>query len=180
MIHGGFPIMGANHKRVFIIAGPNGAGKTTFARGYLPENVPFVNADLIASALTPMSQTAANVRAGRIMLETLDAYTRMGESFSLETTLAGRHYARRIERWRASGYAVHLIFLELPSAEMAVRRVRLRVSQGGHDIPEAVIRRRFDAGLQNFRDIYCRIVDVWQRFDNSGPMSVLLEEGGNS
>lgn len=171
--------MDANHKSVFIIAGPNGAGKTTFARGYLPENLPFVNADLIASALAPMSQVSADIRAGRIMLETLNAYARAGKSFAFETTLAGRHYARRIERWRASGYAVKLFFLELPSPEAAMLRVRERVSKGGHDIPEVAIRRRFHAGLQNFRNIYCRIVDVWQRFDNSGPMPVLLEEGGN-
>ena len=174
--------MSAPSGSIVIIAGPNGAGKTTLAREYLPDDVPFVNADLIAAGLVSANPGAVNIdmRAGRLMLEELDAHARAGRSFALETTLAGRNYVQRIERWHALGYAVQLIFLELPSPEMAVRRVRLRVSQGGHDIPEAVIRRRFDAGLQNFRDIYCRIVDVWQRFDNSGPMSVLLEEGGNS
>ena len=113
------------------------------------------------------------------MLEELDAHTRAGRSFAFETTLSGRHYVRRIERWRASGYVVKLFFLELPSPEMAILRVRERVSKGGHDIPEAVIRRRFHAGLRNFRSVYCGMVDFWQRFENSGPMPVLLEEGGN-
>ena len=171
--------MSVTLKNVFIIAGPNGVGKSTLAQEFLPDGVTFVNADLIAGALAPKSKGAADIRAGRIMLEELDAHTRAERSFAFETTLAGRHYVRRIARWRASGYAVKLLFLELPSPEAALRRVRLRVSKGGHDIPEAVIRRRFHAGLRNFRDVYCGKVDFWQRFDNSGSSPVLLEEGGN-
>lgn len=171
--------MGAAAGEIVIIAGPNGAGKTTFALEYLPDNVPFVNADLIAAGLVPTGPPATDFRIGRIMLAELDAHTRARRSFAFETTLAGRHYARRIERWRASGYSVKLVFLELPSPEVAIHRVRLRVSKGGHDIPEAIIRRRFHAGLKNFRDVYCRTVDFWQRFDNSGSTPALLEEGGS-
>ena len=164
---------------IVIIAGPNGAGKTTFAREYLPAGTTFVNADLIAAGLVPMGPSSTDFRAGRIMLERLDALARAGRSFAFETTLAGRHYARRIERWRASGYVVELVFLELPSPEIAAHRVRERVRKGGHDIPEAVIHRRFHAGLRNFRGLYCQTVDSWQRFDNSGFPPKLLEEGSN-
>lgn len=171
--------MGAAAGEIVIIAGPNGAGKTTFALEYLPDNVPFVNADLIAAGLVPTGPPATDFRIGRIMLAELDAHTRARRSFAFETTLAGRHYAGRIERWRASGYVVELIFLELPSPEMAVRRVRERARKGGHDIPEAVIQRRFHAGLRNFRGLYCQLVDSWQRLDNSGFPPILLEEGGD-
>lgn len=167
--------MDAAAGEIVIIAGPNGAGKTTFAREYLPDDVPFVNADLIAAGLA-----ATDFRIGRIMLSELDAHARAGRSFAFETTLSGRNYIRRIERWRASGHVVKLLFLELPSPEAAILRVRERVSKGGHDIPEAVIRRRFHAGLRNFREVYCRAVDFWQRLDNSGFPPALLEEGGNS
>ena len=167
-------------RKIVILAGPNGAGKTTLAREYLPVGMPFVNADLIAAELAPEDPAAAAVRAGRLMLEQLDAHARAGRSFALETTLAGRNYVRRLERWRASGYAVELIFLELPSPEMAVCRVRLRVRQGGHDIPEAVVRRRFCAGLRNFRELYSGMVEYWERIDNGGIPAALIDRGGAS
>ena len=165
-------------RKIVILAGPNGAGKTTFAREYLPAGLPVVNADLIAAELAPEDPAAAAVRAGRLMLERLDAHARAGRSFALETTLAGRNYVRRLARWRASGYAAELIFLQLPSPEMAVRRVRLRVRQGGHDIPEVVVRRRFDAGLRNFRERYSGAVECWERIDNGGIPAALIDRGG--
>ena len=165
-------------RKIVILAGPNGAGKTTLAREYLPAVLPFVNADLIAAELAPGDPAAAAVRAGRLMLEQLDAHARAGRSFALETTLAGRSYVRRLARWRASGYVAELIFLQLPSPEMAVRRVRLRVRQGGHDIPEAVVRRRFDAGLRNFRELYSGAVERWERIDNGGIPAALIDRGG--
>ena len=167
-------------RKIVILAGPNGAGKTTLAREYLPAGLPFVNADLIAAERAPEDPVAAAVRAGRLMLEQLDAHARAGRSFALETTLAGRNYARRLERWRASGYVVELIFLQLPSPEMAVRRVRLRVCQGGHDIPEAVVRHRFRAGLRNFRELYSGMVEHWERIDNGGIPAALIDRGGTS
>lgn len=174
--------MSAPSGSIVIIAGPNGAGKTTLAREYLPDDVPFVNADLIAAELASADPGAVNMdmRAGRLMLEELDAHARAGRSFALETTLSGRNYVQRIERWRAFGYAVQLVFLELPSPEMAVRRVRLRVSQGGHDIPEAAIRRRFDAGRRNLCGLYSAAVDSWMRFDNGGIPAALVDSGGTS
>jgi predicted ABC-type ATPase len=93
----------------------------------------------------------------------------VGESFAFETTLSGRNYARAIPRWRKAGYYVKLIFLSLPAADVAVARVAARVAQGGHNVPEQVIRRRFHAGLRNFTDIYRDMVDSWILYDNSGP-----------
>lgn len=104
---------------------------------------------------------------------------RVGESFAFETTLAGRNYARLIPRWRAAGYCVKLIFLRLPTADLAVRRVSARVAQGGHDVSEDVIRRRFDAGLRNFQNVYQRLVNTWIIYDNSGPAPIPTATGGN-
>lgn len=165
-------------KNILIIAGPNGAGKTTFARTFLPEeaNCPrFINADLIAAGLSPFAPEAAAIRAGRLMLGEINDCVRRGESFAFETTLAGRGYRRHIRRWRAMGYHVSLYFLSLPDAEAAIARVAERVRQGGHDIPEAVIRRRFIAGRENLETIYKPAVDRWAMFDNVGREPVLLE-----
>jgi predicted ABC-type ATPase len=137
----------------------------------------FVNADLIAAGLSPFRPEVASVRAGRLMLREIAVKALAGESFAFETTLSGRGYARQIPRWQASGYWVEIFFLSLDSVEMAMDRVKARVVQGGHDIPESVIRRRFAAGLANFRRVYAPLVNGWKLYDNSGPKPVLLEWG---
>ena len=168
----------AHIKRIIIIAGPNGAGKTTFAREFLPNeaNCPiFVNADLIAAGLSPFAPELAAFKAGRIMLESIAEHVKRGESFAFETTLSGLTYTQMIPAWRAAGYVVKLIFLSLPEVEIAVERVAARVSQGGHNIPEDVIRRRFTHGIRNF-ERYKALVNSWQLYDNSDIPAVLLEE----
>lgn len=169
-----------SEKRIIIIAGPNGAGKTTFALEYLPNeaNCPlFVNADLIAEGLSPFAPDFVAVRAGRLMLEEIQRHARSGVSFAFETTLAGRRYAQLIPRWQGTGYRVHLIFLRLENEEVAIERVAVRVSQGGHSVPEEIIRRRFKQGIRNFEGIYRGLVDSWQIYDNSGEHSLLIGEG---
>lgn len=167
-------------KSIVIIAGPNGAGKTTFAREYLPHEAScpaFVNADLIAAGLAPFGPEAAAVRAGRIMLREIREHVRRGDSFAFETTLSGRAYARWIPMWRSLGYRVKLVFLALPNADMAVARVAARVRTGGHDVPEAVIRRRFVSGRAKFERVYRPLADSWTLYDNAGPCPVVLAEG---
>jgi predicted ABC-type ATPase len=167
-------------KKIIIIAGPNGAGKTTFARSFLPEEAQcprFINADLIAAGLSPFAPEAAAIRAGRLMLEEMAVCVRYGHSFAFETTLSGLGYLRHIRQWRNQGYRVTLYFLALPSVETAIARVAERVRQGGHHIPEAVIRRRFVSGLNYFDQHYKTKVDAWAKYDNSGLTPVLLEWG---
>jgi predicted ABC-type ATPase len=166
--------------KIVIIAGPNGAGKTTFAREFLPNEAGcpvFINADLIAAGLAPFQPEAAAIRAGRIMLGEIRDRVAKRQSFSFETTLSGKYYARQIPGWRAAGFHVSLHFLELSSPEIALSRVAARVAQGGHDIPEATIRRRFATGLQNFHGRYKSLVDGWMHYDNSGNQPVLIDWG---
>ena len=70
-----------------------------------------------------------------------------------------------------------LFFLRLPTPEMAIDRVRRRVSEGGHDVPDEAVRRRFRAGWRNFNDVYRDLVDRWAVYDNSGVDPVLIREG---
>ena len=165
-------------KKIIIIAGPNGAGKTTFGQEYLPNEADcpiFVNADLIAAGLSPFRPADAAIRAGRLMLEEIDNHARADRDFAFETTLSGRGYVKRIRQWRADDYTVKLIFLSLATPEEAITRVKSRVNQGGHDVPEAVIRRRFNAGLRNFQDIYRHCVDDWFGYNNSGTIPTKKE-----
>jgi predicted ABC-type ATPase len=170
-------------KRVLIIAGPNGAGKTTFAREFLPKEADcpvFIDADLIAAGLSPFDPARAAIRAGRLMLEEIGRHAAAGISFAFETTLSGLTYAKRIPTWQAAGYRVKLFFLSLPSVEVAIARVAARVEQGGHAIPEEVIRRRYQAGWGNFNARYKHVVDAWVLYDNSGEIPRLLDEGEKS
>ena len=170
----------AADKKIIVIAGPNGAGKTVFAGEFLPEEAgcpAFINADLIAAGLAPFAPEAAAFKAGRLMLAEIHSHARKGGSFSFETTLSGRRYARLIPQWQSSGYHVKLIFLRLESPELAVARVARRVLHGGHDIHEPVIRRRYAAGLHNLDAVYMPLVDEWTVYDTSGPSPVLLGRG---
>lgn len=170
-------------KKIITIAGPNGAGKTTFAGEFLPKEArcpTFVNADLIAAGLAPFEPERAAFRAGRLMLEEIYHHAQQGDSFAFETTLSGRGYVGLIAGWRAQGYIVKLFFLRLATPELAIARVRQRVREGGHNVPEPVIRRRFAAGLHNFENLYKPIVDEWALYDNSGGEPILIEEGVKS
>ena len=78
------------------------------------------------------------------------------------------------------GYQVKLIFLQLDTVDEAIARVAYRVQQGGHEIPEHIIRRRFVTGRSNFEKLYAPLVDAWALYNNSGPQPVLLAWGEKS
>ena len=165
-------------KKIIIIAGPNGAGKTTFARNFLPaeaQTLRFINADLIAAGLAPFNPESASFKAGRLMLEEIDECVDAGHSFAFETTLSGLAYLKKIAIWQKLGYEVKLWFLSLPNEDIAVSRVARRVMQGGHHIPEDVIRRRFKAGLENFHERYSKAVNSWAFYDSSGMHPELID-----
>jgi len=167
---------------LYIIAGPNGAGKTTFARKFLPEYVEcleFVNADLIAGGLSPFAPEKAAIHAGRLMLEQIHSLVKRGLDFGFETTLAGKTYVKLLRDIRKR-YLIHIFFLWIPNVELAIERINLRVKNGGHHIPEAIVHRRFSRSLPNFLRFYQPLADSWTIFDNSGddPRMIAFEESG--
>ena len=165
-------------KKIIIIAGPNGAGKTTFARDFLPaeaQTLRFINADLIAAGLAPFNPETASFKAGRLMLQEIDECVDAGHSFAFETTLSGMVYLKTIALWQAHGYQVKLWFLLLPNEDIAVSRVARRVLQGGHNIPQDVICRRFKAGFENLYASYIKAVDSWAIYDSSGMQPMLID-----
>ena len=156
-----------NRPNLYIIAGPNGAGKTTASYTLLPEMLHcynFVNADEIARGLSPFSPDTVDVQAARIMLLRIEELLAQKADFAIETTLATRSYVQLVKRAQAIGYKVHLLFFCLESPEQAIQRIAQRVSEGGHGIPEDVIRRRYQRGLFNLVNLYipiCNTVHIW-------------------
>lgn len=148
---------------LYIIAGPNGAGKTTASYNLLPEVLHcsnFVNADEIARGLSPFAPELVPFQAGRIMLQRIDELLSQKVDFAIETTLATRSYVNLVRNAQELGYKVHLIFFFLENEEQAIRRVAQRVSNGGHNIPEEDIRRRFKRGIYNLLHLYMPICDT--------------------
>ncbi|MBC6481737.1 MAG: AAA family ATPase [Hormoscilla sp. GM7CHS1pb] len=166
---------------IIIIAGPNGAGKSTAAPALLPETLgitEFVNADAIARGLSAFAPERVAFRAGRIMLERLQQLAAERVNFAFETTLATRSFAPWIANLRSTGYLFHLVFLWLPNPELAIARVQARVRQGGHDVPETTILRRYRAGLNNFFQLYRPLADTWRFYENVDSRSPRLIASG--
>ena len=167
--------------RMYIISGCNGAGKTTASYTVLPEMFDckeFVNADEIAKRLSPNKPEAAAIRASRILLERIHELMDKGADFGVETTLATRTLLQVIDEARGFGYVVTLIYFWLNSPDLAVERVKRRVESGGHNVPEATVRRRYVQGIINLTVRYIPVVDNWMLLDNSSTPAVMIAEGG--
>ncbi|HEY9865417.1 MAG TPA: zeta toxin family protein [Candidatus Obscuribacterales bacterium] len=168
---------------LYIICGANGSGKTTAARQILPnflEVFEYVNADEIAAGLSPFHPESVAIQAGRLMLGRLKTLVDNRVDFAFETTLATRSYARFLRNCKNKGYQINLIYFWLQSPELALARVRRRVESGGHNIPEDVIRRRYERGRKNLTDLYLCLCDTWIVYENSGTSPQLVAEFTNN
>ena len=169
---------------VYVLGGPNGAGKTTFAREFLPAAATgeFLNADLLAAGLSPLRPEAMAARAARLLLSRWRELVAKKVDFAFESTLSGRTYAAMLRGARLAGYSVRLCYLWLPDVKFSLGRVRRRVRKGGHDVPEADVRRRFLPSLRNFFMLYLPLADETLLFQASAqpPRLVARWTGSNA
>ncbi len=164
---------------LYIISGCNGAGKTTASFTILPEILncrEFVNADEIARGISPFKPESVAIQAGKIMLNRIDELLLQNADFAIETTLTTKSYLNTIKKAKASGYQVTLLFFWLNDVELAIERVKMRVSEGGHDIPEDVIRRRYKKGMQNLQQ-FTNVADYWIIINSSDSELQFIAEG---
>jgi len=171
---------------IVVLSGPNGAGKSTTGPALLRDTfgiTEFVNADTIARGLSAFDPEGAAIDAARVMLGRMRELARERADFAFETTLSSRTFASWLTDLRGEGYRVHVVFLWLPTADLAVERVAARVRMGGHRVAAEVVRRRYRAGLRNFFGLYKPMADSWRIFDNSaagGPRLIAKGSGDST
>ena len=166
--------------RLYIICGPNGSGKTTASYGVLPELLDcseFVNSDEFAKHLAPFSPESAYITASRLMMRKVKYLFDRREDFCIETTLSSRTLTNTIEIARQYGYSITILFFWIENVELAISRVKARVTAGGHNVPEATIRRRYRSGLRHFFEDYMPMSDRWMLADNTTVPFKLIAQG---
>jgi predicted ABC-type ATPase len=169
-----------NMPNLYVISGCNGSGKTTASFTVLPQMLDcdeFINADEIARGLSPLNPNRSAIEAGRLLIAKIDKLIEEKKDFAFETTLATRSYTRTIQKARSYGYQITLLFFWLDSVDLAFERVKTRVLEGGHEVPNTVIQRRYYSGITNLFKLYIPICDYWMLFNNSFTPSELIAEG---
>ena len=157
---------------MYIIAGPNGSGKSTFAQEFIREkNLTFVNADMIAQELEPdPSNRRAMFDAGRIFFQRINRLVDDNTPFAIETTLSGKYITKMIERLKKENYQVKMVYIFVETPLLSIERIKIRVLNGGHHVPDDDVIRRYTRSKINFWNLYRPLVDSWEIYDNSGKL----------
>jgi predicted ABC-type ATPase len=164
---------------LYVIGGANGSGKTTISLSLLPTLLgvfEYVNADAIAAGLSPLNPEAMAMQSGRLMVKRIRALADAQSNFAFETTLAAKSFVPFLRECKHKSYTINLMYFWLRGPDLAVERVARRVASGGHSIPEADIRRRYERGLRNLFNLYLPLCDGWMVFENSDPAPRLIAE----
>ena len=168
-------------KVLYIIAGANGSGKSTLASELLPsENLEFLNADDVAKEICPDNIESVKIKAGKIVLKRLEDLFNRKKSFAIETTLAGKNHIKTIKKAKDLDYQVILIYSYLDNPILCENRIKVRVLNGGHNIPKEDIQRRFYRSKENFWNMYKNLVDEWNLFYNGSSEYILVAQSNQS
>ena len=153
---------------LYIIAGANGSGKTTFAKEFSEkQNLEFINADEIAKELDKDNLTKYKIKAGKIFFQTLKYNLTLEKSFVIETTLSGKYLVKYIEEAKELNFRVVLVYLFLEEPTTNIERIKNRVFNGGHYVPDEDVIRRFYRSKNLFCSVYKDIVSSWNIYYNS-------------
>jgi len=171
--------LGVNNNSVpnlVIVAGPNGAGKSTIA-DFLTANRSisrYINADVIARGMAAGEADGSDIGAGRVLLKLVKEAVSKRESFAFESTMSGLLWKNLIQEAQNIGYEVTICYVAVSSEDISLERIRQRVKEGGHNIPQDTVKRRYKKSLSRFLNSYRHKVDHWCFFDNSGRDAMMI------
>ena len=168
-------------KTLYIIAGANGSGKSTLAEVLLKEkDLDFLNADEIAKEIAPDAINSVPVSAGKEYFRRLSQFFKDEKSFAVESTLSGNNIIRIINQAKKQNYKIILVYSFLQNCTNCIERVKFRVQNGGHNVPEEDIIRRYYKSIVKFWDEYRLMVDEWSLFFNGYNYAPAIVACGNS
>lgn len=168
-----------NEKILYIIAGANGSGKSTLAEVLLSEKkLEFLNADEIAKEISPNAINSVPISAGKLYFKRLKEFFNKDKSFAVESTLAGNNIIRIIKTAKQKGYKVILVYSFLQNCTTCIERVKKRVQNGGHNVPEEDIIRRYYKSITKFWDEYRLLADEWTLFYNGYEYAPIISSYG--
>lgn len=154
--------------QLILVGGSNGSGKTTLAKRMVEVyGFRYLGADEFAYKLNPLDVESVQVAAAKLFINAIKTAIDNKESIIVESTLSGLTLLRHIRAAKNNGYRVLCVYIYLESVEISILRVKLRVSQGGHNVPEEDIRRRFPRSRLNFWNSYRPICHSWELYYNS-------------
>lgn len=168
----------SNDQKLVVVGGANGTGKTTFALEYASKHqLQYIAADEIAARMAPDDPSRVQIAAGRKFVHAINHCIDAGESAVVESTLAGRSFARTLHQARNRGFRIVLYYVYVKEPQLCVTRVKQRVRKGGHDVPKVDIVRRFHRSITNFWTIYRQLADKWVLMYNGDEAVVDVASG---
>ena len=158
-------------KDFYLFAGPNGSGKSTIISSYLEdETILFLNADYCARTNPDIQNMPdgieKSIQAQKETERHLHAMISNGLSFAWETVFSHESRLEIMESAKKQGYLIHLYYITTKNPDINVARVRTRVMQGGHDVPEGKIRSRYFRSISYLPQMILAADEVMV-FDNS-------------
>lgn len=167
-------------KILYIIAGANGSGKSTLAKVLLKKDLlEFLNADEIAKEIAPNAIDSVPISAGKEYFKRLSQFLKEEKSFAVESTLSGNNTIKIIKQAKKQNYKIIIIYSFLKNCINCIERVKIRVQNGGHNVPEEDIIRRYYKSIVNFYDKYRLLADEWSLFFNGYNYAPTITSCGN-
>ncbi len=165
-------------KTYLLFAGVNGAGKSTLYQTMKEEiaDMPRVNTDEIIKGLGDWRDFRNVISAGKIAVKQIETYFEQGITFNQETTLCGASIIKNIHRAKELGYYVIVHYVGVETVDIAKERIRKRVQDGGHGIPDKDVERRYAESFRGLNSIFpvCDEIILYDNTDSFRRFAVFM------
>ena len=170
-----------NKKTFYVLAGANGSGKSTIAKELLQEQkLEYINADDIAKELNPKDISKVKISAGKETKRRILKCFKENLSFAVETTLSGNNHINTFKTAKELGYKIILVYTFVDNTKTCIERIKVRVKNGGHPVPDEDVVRRYKRSISNFWNKYKGLADEWLLYYNGNESSTIVAQQSNN